>query len=116
MCKSSPLVTLTFVISIHEHPDEGRRPSGLAAPAPELTSESDASGAESSVPEESPTTATTSEHTPSVASNSEEQKKRNFYPVTWRVVGGGVMMSGRREFITHSVPFGLRLISGNELR
>lgn len=39
----------------------------------------------------SPSTAATSEH----VSEHAEQKK-NFYPVTWRVVGGGVMMSGKR--------------------
>lgn len=27
----------------------------------------------------------------------EEQKKRGFYPISWRVIGGGVMMSGKRE-------------------
>ncbi|KAI0755068.1 hypothetical protein C8Q80DRAFT_408552 [Daedaleopsis nitida] len=81
---------------IHEHPDEGRRPSGLAAPAPELVSEGEAeSAAESSVLEEAPSTEATSEHTPSLESPT--QKKSNFYPVTWRVVGGGVMMSGHRE-------------------
>ncbi|KAL6303185.1 hypothetical protein BKA93DRAFT_826864 [Sparassis latifolia] len=27
----------------------------------------------------------------------EENHERNFFPVTWRVIGGGVMMSGKRE-------------------
>lgn len=27
----------------------------------------------------------------------EEKKKRGFYPISWRVIGGGVMMSGKRE-------------------
>ncbi|RDX50002.1 hypothetical protein OH76DRAFT_505047 [Lentinus brumalis] len=83
---------------IHEHPDEARRPSGLAAPAtPHVVSESEAeSGAESSVQGESSSTVATSDHTPSVTSGS-ESKKNNFFPVTWRVVGGGVMMSGKRE-------------------
>ena len=30
-------------------------------------------------------------------SGGDGKKGSNFYPVTWRVVGGGVMMSGRRE-------------------
>ncbi|RPD77928.1 hypothetical protein L226DRAFT_568908 [Lentinus tigrinus ALCF2SS1-7] len=83
---------------IHEHPDEARRPSGLvAAVPPEVVSEGELeSGAESSVQGESPSTVATSDHTPSVTSGS-ESKKSNFYPVTWRIVGGGVMMSGKRE-------------------
>jgi len=28
----------------------------------------------------------------------EEKKKHGFYPISWRVIGGGVMMSGKREF------------------
>ncbi len=91
------LLTSSFLGSIHEHPDEARRPSGLAAPAtPHVVSESEAeSGAESSVQGESSSTVATSDHTPSVTSGS-ESKKNNFFPVTWRVVGGGVMMSGKR--------------------
>lgn len=27
----------------------------------------------------------------------EEKKKHGFYPISWRVIGGGVMMSGKRE-------------------
>ena len=73
------------------------RAGRLALPAPEIVSEGEGeSGAESSVQGESPSTIATSDHTPSVTTQS-EQKKSNFYPVTWRVVGGGVMMSGRRE-------------------
>ena len=54
------------------------------------------SGAESSVQGDtfsplSPSTAPTSEHVP-----EHKESKKNFYPVTWRVVGGGVMMSGQR--------------------
>ncbi|OBZ71508.1 hypothetical protein A0H81_08721 [Grifola frondosa] len=30
-------------------------------------------------------------------SETESNKKRNFFPITWRVVGGGVMMGGARE-------------------
>lgn len=30
-------------------------------------------------------------------STIEEKKKQGFYPISWRVIGGGVMMSGRRE-------------------
>ena len=53
-------------------------------------------GAESSVQGDtfsplSPSTAPTSEHVP-----EHKESKKNFYPVTWRVVGGGVMMSGQR--------------------
>ena len=58
------------------------------------------SGPESSVPSEfSPRTATMSDvgASPFAEGGSDAQKKNNFYPVTWRVVGGGVMMSGRRE-------------------
>ncbi len=39
----------------------------------------------------SPSTAATSEHV-----SEHAEGKKNFYPVTWRVVGGGVMMSGKR--------------------
>jgi hypothetical protein len=28
----------------------------------------------------------------------EEKKKHGFYPISWRVIGGGVMMSGKRMF------------------
>jgi hypothetical protein len=35
----------------------------------------------------------------------EEQKKRGFYPISWRVIGGGVMMSGKRESLCMSVVF-----------
>ena len=90
---------LTLYLSIHEHPDEGSHPTGLVAPA-EAYSESEAepelSGAESSVQGDtfsplSPSTAPTSEHVP-----EHKESKKNFYPVTWRVVGGSVMMSGQR--------------------
>ncbi|TBU62213.1 hypothetical protein BD310DRAFT_918866 [Dichomitus squalens] len=85
---------------IHEHPDEGRRPTGLVAPAgtySESEAEPELSGAESSVQGDtfsplSPNTGPMSEHAP-----EHKDSKKNFYPVTWRVVGGGVMMSGQRE-------------------
>lgn len=91
------LLTTSLLRSIHEHPDEGRRPSGLVAAAPaEVVSETEAeSGAESSIQGESPSTVATSDHAPSVTSGS-ESKKSNFYPVNWRILGGGVMMSGKR--------------------
>ena len=84
--------------SIHESPDEGRRPNGMAAPA-EIVSEGEGeSAAESSVQGAmSPTTASTSEHSPETGITHPETKK-NFYPVSWRVVGGGVMMSGKRTY------------------
>ena len=28
----------------------------------------------------------------------EEKKKHGFYPISWRVIGGGVMVSGKRMF------------------
>ena len=28
----------------------------------------------------------------------EEQQRRNYYPITWRVIGGGVMMSAPRKY------------------
>ncbi|KAH9065300.1 hypothetical protein EDB87DRAFT_1048267 [Lactarius vividus] len=31
------------------------------------------------------------------ASESDDDRGRNIYPITWRVIGGGVMMGGRRE-------------------
>ncbi|KAI8994203.1 hypothetical protein BD414DRAFT_411800 [Trametes punicea] len=82
---------------IHEHPNEGRLPTGLAAPV-EVMSEGEAeSAADSSVQGEHPaSTAATSEPSPSVSTQT-EQPKKNFYPVTWRVVGGGVTLGGKRE-------------------
>lgn len=32
----------------------------------------------------------------------EECRAKDFYPVTWRVIGGGVMMGGQSE--SHTVP------------
>ena len=32
------------------------------------------------------------------AKESQKVRSPNFYPITWRVIGGGVMMGGRREF------------------
>ncbi|KAI0917453.1 hypothetical protein AcW1_007352 [Taiwanofungus camphoratus] len=44
------------------------------------------------------------------ASPVEETRKKNFFPVTWRVIGGGVMMGGQRElcrdFMTGHCPEG----------
>lgn len=36
-------------------------------------------------------------------SATEEKKKRGFYPINWRVIGGGVMMSGKRESLCMNV-------------
>ncbi|KAI0354869.1 hypothetical protein OH77DRAFT_366946 [Trametes cingulata] len=87
---------------IHASPSEGRLPTGLVAEAPaEVMSEGEAESAADSRSvhsEHSPSTAATSE-APSCASAaaSDESQKRNFYPVTWRVVGGGVTLGGKRE-------------------
>ncbi|KAI0333684.1 hypothetical protein GY45DRAFT_1244261 [Cubamyces sp. BRFM 1775] len=83
---------------IHEHPSEGSLPTGLTIPATEALSDCEAeSAAESSIRGElSPSTAATSEP-PSCNSDQTEEPKKNFYPVTWRVVGGGVTLGGKRE-------------------
>lgn len=35
------------------------------------------------------------------ASPVEETRKKNFFPVTWRVIGGGVMMGGQSKLARH---------------
>ncbi|KAH9931685.1 uncharacterized protein BXZ73DRAFT_77709 [Epithele typhae] len=108
---------------IHESPDEDRqhhRPRGLAAPTPlELIDDNEHELEEdSSTPSEpSPCSATTvsssdseqdhnhdleqeQEYSGSSSGSHESTPRKrgqNFFPVTWRVVGGGVMMSGSRE-------------------
>ncbi|KAI0632314.1 hypothetical protein C8Q77DRAFT_1158953 [Trametes polyzona] len=82
---------------IHELPTDGSLPSGLPA-STEIMSEGEVeSAADSSVQGElSPSTIATSE-APSCTSAVADEPKRNFYPVTWRVVGGGVTLGGKRE-------------------
>ncbi|KAI0365708.1 hypothetical protein BV20DRAFT_972778 [Pilatotrama ljubarskyi] len=82
---------------IHSTPPDGSLPTGLAGHA-EVMSEGEAeSAADSSIhSEHSPSTAATSEAQDS-ASTATDEHKRNFYPVTWRVVGGGVTLGGKRE-------------------
>ena len=43
------------------------------------------------------------------------EERSNFYPITWRVIGGGVMMSGPREFLISfsAHPQRLALCRGN---
>ncbi|KAJ8480675.1 hypothetical protein ONZ51_g6510 [Trametes cubensis] len=83
---------------IHESPGEGSLPTGLTVPATEALSDCEGESAtESSIQGElSPSTAATSEP-PSCGSTQTEEPKKNFYPVTWRVVGGGVTLGGKRE-------------------
>ncbi|CDO77146.1 hypothetical protein BN946_scf184657.g21 [Trametes cinnabarina] len=82
---------------IHENPAAGGIPTGLAG-LTEAISEGEAeSAADSSVQSEhAPSTAATSDAPSSVCTQTEEPK-RNFYPVTWRIVGGGVTLGGKRE-------------------
>ncbi|KAI9058257.1 hypothetical protein FKP32DRAFT_1582082 [Trametes sanguinea] len=81
---------------IHETPKERGLPTGLTVPAEAMSEGEAESAADSSVQgEHPPSTAATSE-APSVCTQTEEPK-RNFYPVTWRVVGGGVTLGGQRE-------------------
>ncbi|KAI0670881.1 hypothetical protein C8Q78DRAFT_973834 [Trametes maxima] len=79
---------------IHENPADGSLPTGLSAPAEALSEGEVESIADSSIQGElSPSTVATSEP----LSAHTEEPKRNFYPVTWRVVGGGVTLGGKRE-------------------
>ncbi|KAI0648151.1 hypothetical protein C8Q79DRAFT_1008500 [Trametes meyenii] len=79
---------------IHESPEDGSLPTGLPAPAEALSEGEVESVADSSIQGElSPCTVATSEP----LSAHTEEPKRNFYPVTWRVVGGGVTLGGKRE-------------------
>lgn len=34
----------------------------------------------------------------------DDYRAKGFYPITWRVIGGGVMMGGQSEFHTDPVP------------
>ncbi|KAL1950690.1 hypothetical protein VTO73DRAFT_5814 [Trametes versicolor] len=82
---------------MHEAPDHGRLPTGLAVAAEVMSEGEEESAADSSVQGElSPSTAATSE-APTCSSVTAEDQKTNFYPVTWRVVGGGVTLGGKRE-------------------
>jgi hypothetical protein len=66
-----------LIHSIHD-------PSVLQSPQPEQESPSDGSAG-------SP---------PSPSESRSEEHERNIYPITWRVIGGGVMMSGQSTYIT----------------
>ena len=95
-----PCARLNCVRSIHENPPEdGQQPVGLVAPAEAAWESEVESAADSSIQGElSPSTAATSE-APTSASVYGESPKRNFYPVTWRVVGGGVTLGGKSTFV-----------------
>lgn len=83
--------------SMHEAPERGRLPTGLAVGADVMSEGEEESAADSSVQGElSPSTAATSE-APTCSSVTAEDQKTNFYPVTWRVVGGGVTLGGKRK-------------------
>ncbi|KAF8500861.1 hypothetical protein F5888DRAFT_1308766 [Russula emetica] len=62
-------------------------PSVLQSPQSEQESPSDGSAGSPLSPSES-------------RSKSDEEHERNVYPITWRVIGGGVMMSGQRAICT----------------
>lgn len=88
---------LTVRCSMHESPERGRLPTGLAVAAEVMSEGEEESAADSSVQGElSPSTAATSE-APTCSSVTAEDQKTNFYPVTWRVVGGGVTLGGKRK-------------------
>jgi hypothetical protein len=36
-------------------------------------------------------------------SKSDEEHERNIYPITWRVIGGGVMMGGQSTYTTRKL-------------
>ena len=38
-------------------------------------------------------------------SGKEPQQRENYYPITWRVIGGGVMMSGPRTCFGNHIDF-----------
>jgi hypothetical protein len=42
----------------------------------------------------SPTSAANPQLPPKPVSQIEENKKKNFFPISWRVIGGGVKMGG----------------------
>jgi len=76
---SGPFVNL-LIRSIHD-------PSVVQSPQPEQESPSDGSAFSPLSPSES-------------HSKFDEEHERNVYPVTWRVIGGGVMMGGQSTYIT----------------
>ena len=43
----------------------------------------------------------------------EESRKKGFYPISWRVIGGGVMMGGKRAYTSHLPRFLLLCVSGS---
>jgi hypothetical protein len=74
-----PLANL-LIHSIHD-------PSVVQSPESELESPSDSSTCSPLSPSES-------------RSKFDEEHERNIYPITWRVIGGGVMMGGQSTYIT----------------
>lgn len=74
-----PLVNL-LIHSIHD-------PSAVQSPQSELESPSDSSTCSPLSPSES-------------RSKFDEEHERNIYPITWRVIGGGVMMGGQSTYTT----------------
>jgi len=69
-----------LIHSIHD-------PSALQSAQPEQESPSDSSAGSPLSPSDP-------------RSKFDEQHERNIYPVTWRVIGGGVMMSGQSTYTT----------------
>ncbi len=97
ICYACSFALLTMSCSMHEAPANGRLPTGLAVAGEVMSEGEEESAADSSVRGElSPSTVATSE-APTCSSVTAEDQKTNFYPVTWRVVGGGVTLGGKRK-------------------
>ena len=69
-----------LIHSIHD-------PSAVQSTQPEQESPSDGSAGSPLSPSE-------------LRSQSDEEHERNIYPITWRVIGGGVMMGGQSTYTT----------------
>lgn len=93
-------VTVLRVVFAHCEPTSRRRgpianhlihsihdPSTIQSPLSELESPSDGSASSPLSPSEP-------------RSKFDEEHERNIYPITWRVIGGGVMMGGQSTYIT----------------
>jgi hypothetical protein len=98
---------IVFVFSIHD-------PAVMVTAATSTQATGGVANATDSETSESPTSPSAPHLPTKPVSALEESRKKGFFPISWRVIGGGVMMGGKSTCMRSSVESGATHLAGHQ--